>query len=365
MRAIGRTNDCVLYGGQARYTIRAEDDELAQLAERLPASASSDYGTPFYDIFKRYDNDFYKIDPMLFSPAEVWLTSATAGRRSTAAASTRRAARVALRRLTGRARRHSERRTGWHTDELCRALAHAATRRVLRLTRRLCARSAASAAAARSRTSGAAVLHADARCSARIIPSGSLEQIIFRVDALHWIEDRGVPVMNSPRAIERSVDKFYTDALLHEAGLDTPETVVCETTADALAAVRRFGDAVIKPIFGSMGHGLVRVSDPDVAFRIVRALDQVRAVFYVQRYVEHGGRDIRVFIVGGRVIGAIERRAPEGDWRTNVSRGGSATRSISAIGSDNTRSRRPRPSAPTTREWICCPRATARCTSLK
>ena len=80
MRAIGRTNDCILYGGQARYTVRAEDDELAELAERLPASASADYGTPFYDIFKRYDNDFYKIDPMLFSPAEVWLTSATTGR---------------------------------------------------------------------------------------------------------------------------------------------------------------------------------------------------------------------------------------------------------------------------------------------
>jgi methenyltetrahydromethanopterin cyclohydrolase len=80
IRAIGRTNDCILYGGQARYTVRAEDSELADLVERLPASASADYGTPFYDIFKRYDSDFYKIDPMLFSPAEVWLTSATSGR---------------------------------------------------------------------------------------------------------------------------------------------------------------------------------------------------------------------------------------------------------------------------------------------
>jgi methenyltetrahydromethanopterin cyclohydrolase len=80
MRAIGRTNDCVLYGGQARYTIRADDEVLAQLAARLPASTSPDYGTPFYDIFKRYGNDFYKIDPMLFSPAEVWLTSATSGK---------------------------------------------------------------------------------------------------------------------------------------------------------------------------------------------------------------------------------------------------------------------------------------------
>jgi methenyltetrahydromethanopterin cyclohydrolase len=80
MRAIGRTNDCVLYGGQARYTVRADDEKLAHLAERLPSSASSDYGTPFYDIFRRYDSDFYKIDPMLFSPAEVWLTSASTGR---------------------------------------------------------------------------------------------------------------------------------------------------------------------------------------------------------------------------------------------------------------------------------------------
>jgi len=80
IRAVGRTNDCVLYGGQARYTVRAEDEELARLADRLPASTSADYGTPFYDIFKRYDNDFYKIDPMLFSPAEVWLTSVASGR---------------------------------------------------------------------------------------------------------------------------------------------------------------------------------------------------------------------------------------------------------------------------------------------
>lgn len=80
MRAIGRTNDCVLYGGQARYTIRADDEKLAHLAERLPSSASSDYGTPFAEIFRRYDNDFYKIDPMLFSPADVWITSAVTGR---------------------------------------------------------------------------------------------------------------------------------------------------------------------------------------------------------------------------------------------------------------------------------------------
>ena len=80
LRAIGRTNDCILYGGQARYTIQAPDAELEKLAEQVPASASRDYGTPFYEIFQRYGGDFYKIDPLLFSPAEVWLTSTESGR---------------------------------------------------------------------------------------------------------------------------------------------------------------------------------------------------------------------------------------------------------------------------------------------
>jgi methenyltetrahydromethanopterin cyclohydrolase len=80
LRAIGRTNDCILYGGRARYTVQADDAELAELVPKIPAAASKDYGTPFYDIFKRYDGDFYKIDPLLFSPAEVWLTSLASGK---------------------------------------------------------------------------------------------------------------------------------------------------------------------------------------------------------------------------------------------------------------------------------------------
>jgi len=80
IEAVGRTNDAILYGGQARYTIDADDTALAALADRLPACTSSDYGTPFSEIFRRYNHDFYKIDPNLFSPAEVWLTSAATGR---------------------------------------------------------------------------------------------------------------------------------------------------------------------------------------------------------------------------------------------------------------------------------------------
>lgn len=157
---------------------------------------------------------------------------------------------------------------------------------------------------------------------ARIIPSGSLEQIIFRVDALHRLEDRGVRVMNSPRAIERTVDKFWTSALLEQCGLPTPETIVCETTEEAFAAFRALGDVIVKPLFGSMGLGMVRVSDEEMAYRVFRAIEQIRGVYYLQRTIDHEGRDIRAFVVGGRVLGAIERNSD--GWRTNLARGGSA-----------------------------------------
>jgi RimK family alpha-L-glutamate ligase len=161
---------------------------------------------------------------------------------------------------------------------------------------------------------------------ARIIPSGSLEQIIFRVDALHRLEDRGTRVVNSPRAIERTVDKFWTSAQLEQCGIPTPETVVCDDPEEAIAAYRALGDVIVKPLFGSMGLGMVRVSDEEMAFRVFRTIEQIRGVYYVQRTVDHDGTDIRAFVLGGRVIAAIERRAA--GWRTNLARGGTA-RSLS------------------------------------
>lgn len=84
VRGIGRTNDCILYGGSVHFTVDAADEELAELAPKVPASASKDYGTPFFEIFERYNRDFYQIDPLLFSPAEVRLTSTRSGRTFTA-----------------------------------------------------------------------------------------------------------------------------------------------------------------------------------------------------------------------------------------------------------------------------------------
>jgi methenyltetrahydromethanopterin cyclohydrolase len=81
MAAIGRTNDAVLYGGQVHLTVEADaDDELRELVERLPAAASSDYGEPFGKVLKDAEYDFYKIDPLLFSPAQIRLTSVGTGR---------------------------------------------------------------------------------------------------------------------------------------------------------------------------------------------------------------------------------------------------------------------------------------------
>jgi RimK family alpha-L-glutamate ligase len=209
-------------------------------------------------------------------------------------------------------------RTGWHTEELERAArerGHTAT--VLPYEGLV-----AGIGPAPSLRSRATELDGVDAVLARIIPSGSLEQIIFRVDALHRLEDRGIPVINSPRTIERTVDKFWTSCLLEQCGLLTPETIVCESTDDAFAAFRKLGDVVVKPLFGSMGLGMVRITSEEMAYRVFRTVEQIRGVFYLQRTVAHDGLDIRAFVVGSKVVGAIERRA--NGWRTNLAQGGTA-----------------------------------------
>jgi RimK family alpha-L-glutamate ligase len=211
-------------------------------------------------------------------------------------------------------------RQGWHTDQLCRALAERGHEgRVLPYE----ALTAAFTRGAAPRfAAGATDLGGCGAVLARIIPAGSLEQIVFRVDALHALEERGVPVVNSPRAIERTVDKLWTTALLAGAGLPVPDTVVCEHPDEAMAAFRAFGDAIVKPLFGSMGLGMVRVREEEMAYRVFRTLETLRGVYYVQRAIDHEGCDVRAFVVGGRLIGAIERRAR--GWKTNLARGGRA-----------------------------------------
>ena len=154
----------------------------------------------------------------------------------------------------------------------------------------------------------------------RTIPSGSLDQIVFRVDALHRLGRLGVTVMNPASAIERTVDKFYTSTLLEDAGIPTPPTVVAEGRDQAMAAFRAFGDVIVKPLFGSNGRGMARVEDEEIAHRLFRALEVERAVYYVQKTIPHDGLDVRVFVLAGHVLAAATRRAR--GWCTNVARGG-------------------------------------------
>jgi methenyltetrahydromethanopterin cyclohydrolase len=80
LTAIGRTNDAVLYGGRTWYTVETEDERVERVIERLPSAASGDYGVPFRELFQRHGGDFYKIDPLLFSPAEITITNSLSGR---------------------------------------------------------------------------------------------------------------------------------------------------------------------------------------------------------------------------------------------------------------------------------------------
>ena len=81
--AIGRTNDAILYGGRVTLWVNGDDAEIAAVGPNVPSNASKDYGSPFAEIFKRYHGDFYKIDPLLFSPAEVTFVNLSSGRSQT------------------------------------------------------------------------------------------------------------------------------------------------------------------------------------------------------------------------------------------------------------------------------------------
>src|SRR4051812_47661091 len=208
---------------------------------------------------------------------------------------------------------------GWHAQQLTDALAaRGHEHRVLPVTRML------------GRIDGDVALRSRDvwldDCDAVIvrgIPRGSLEQVIFRVDALHALQARGVTCVNGPRALERTIDKFLASALLARARVSTPRTVACERADDALEAFEELGgDVIVKPLFGAMGAGMTRVDDADVAYRVFHALELERAVYYLQETLPHDGRDLRALVVGGRVLAAIERIGS--GWRANLARGARA-----------------------------------------
>jgi len=202
-------------------------------------------------------------------------------------------------------------RTGWHVQDLLRAA---------RITGH-------TAEAMDFRTLHAPVDRAPLKgfdaALVRIMPVGSLEQVVFRMDLLH-AASANLKVLNPPRAIETCVDKYLTNVRLEAAGLPTPRTHVAQQADDALTAFESLGgDVVIKPLFGSEGRGMQRISDRELAWRTFHVLQNTGQVIYQQEFIRHPGWDLRAFVLGGRVIAAM-RRISRGDWRTNVAQGGIA-----------------------------------------
>ena len=316
LRAIGWTNDCILYGTRAYFAVHADDAAVQAMVERLPATASSDYGTPFYEIFKRAGNDFYKIDRMLFSPAEVVVNNLASGRLYTAG----RLNADVLRASFGLALRMKVAilgsRSGWHEVRLSRALSERGVEPVVGPVTGL----AASIGDGVRLTAAGLPLDDCGAVVVRAIPSGSLEQVIFRIDALHRLARLGVPVINSPRCV-----RALRGQVLH---VDAPRGCGRAHAADPCVRARRRRPG------GVRGARRRRGRQAALRLRGARHRAGVRSRSRLPnlpgarggalRLLPSGirparGRDIRAFVVGGRVVAAMIRRAS--GWKTNVSQG--------------------------------------------
>lgn len=157
----------------------------------------------------------------------------------------------------------------------------------------------------------------------RTMPPGSLEQVVFRMDALAQLNEL-VPVVNPPRALEAAVDKYLCSARLAAAGLPTPRTWVAQTVEQALLGFDAFAESgsVLKPLFGSEGRGIALLNDRAMAERAFALVSQNGGVIYQQEFLPHGDCDYRVLVIGDKTW-AIRRRHAS-DWRTNISRGATA-----------------------------------------
>lgn len=154
----------------------------------------------------------------------------------------------------------------------------------------------------------------------RRMPGGTAERVFYRMDALHMLEEYGVYVINPALSIEKSVNKYYTSALLEKAGIMSPRTVVTESFTESMRAFEELGgDVVVKPLFGSLGAGITRLTDGDIAYRVFRALESTQSVFYIQEYIPHGNKDIRAFVIGDEVVASMKRVGA--GWKTNISLG--------------------------------------------
>lgn len=159
----------------------------------------------------------------------------------------------------------------------------------------------------------------------RSVPGGSLEQVVYRMDALDTLRAAGVTVINPPKAVEAAVDKYLCLCRLHDAGLPVPRTIVCEDPDQALEAFGELEEqALVKPLFGAEGRGIIRPGSLAEAESAIREIASQQGIFYLQEYIDHGGTDLRLFVMGNEIMASMKRKAPPGQWLTNISQGSSA-----------------------------------------
>lgn len=150
----------------------------------------------------------------------------------------------------------------------------------------------------------------------------NVEQMVRRVALLEHMEASGVTLMNPLDPLLTTRDKYRTLFKLEMKGVPVPKTFICEDLRAAYERSKRLGRVVVKPLIGSRGYGSVLIEHPEVAFRVLKTLASTRHPLYLQEYVEKPARDIRAFIVDGRVVASMYRYAPRGEWRTNIAQGG-------------------------------------------
>ncbi|NYT02178.1 MAG: RimK family alpha-L-glutamate ligase [Methanosarcinales archaeon] len=152
---------------------------------------------------------------------------------------------------------------------------------------------------------------------------GAAQDVAFRFETLHALKEMGKTVVNPPQAILRAANKFATSVALQRAGIPTPRTTVTSSLEEAARAVREYGRAVSKPLFGYKGKDLHLLSEGEDA--ALAELIRRNGLVYLQEFVPlEQPRDIRAFVVEDRVAGAIYRVAPPGSWISNLARGGGA-----------------------------------------
>ena len=159
-----------------------------------------------------------------------------------------------------------------------------------------------------------------------------IERSINHSRALHAIrlfESAGVKCVNSFKVASICGDKLLTSATMQDAGIPQPDIKVAFTEESALEAIEEMGyPVVLKPAVGSWGRLLSKINDRDAAESILEHKAVLgtyhHSIFYIQKYVEKKGRDIRSFVVGDECIAAIYRTSPH--WITNTAKGGVATK---------------------------------------